>query len=261
MVRVTAPTESADMAIDLLWQYGPRAVSEHDDGHAVVFVAGFDDPATATKAQQAAAALFVAELLAPDRDSWVETWRASEPHHLVGPFCLRLPEHQRHPDQIDLVIEPGTAFGYSHASTRLALALLSALDLSGSRVADVGCGTGVLAIAAALLGASPVNAVDIDEPAVGLAQHNAMTNRVTISAAHGSIEALTGARYDVMLGNMLAPTLCDLASTMHDRTDSCGVIVVSGLLETDEERVCKAFAPRLLKDRRSEGEWLALTLA
>jgi ribosomal protein L11 methyltransferase len=261
VVRVTVPAESADVATDLLWQFGPQAVSESEDGTLIVLIAGFDHPDTAAAAHQAATEQFSADLEIADLGSWVETWRAGEPRHRVGPFCLRLPEHAPDGTKIDLVIEPGATFGYSHASTRLALELLSAIELSGCRVADIGCGSGVLAIAAAHMGATPVHAVDIDERAVEIADRNAVANGVAVRAKPGSVAALPDPHYDVILANLLAPTLCNLASTIADRAKGGTVIVVSGLLQADEARVCQAFAPRLVRARRAEHEWLALMFA
>jgi ribosomal protein L11 methyltransferase len=261
VVRVVVPTGAADVATDLLWQFCPQAVSESEEGTVVVLIAGFDDADMAAAAHRAASARFSADLQIADLDSWVEIWRSGEPRHQVGPFCLRLPEHAPDATQIDLVIEPGTTFGYSHASTRLALALLSAIELAGRRVADIGCGSGVLAIAAAHLGATPVHAVDIDERAVELAELNAIANGVVVSAMPGSVAALPCPHYDVIVANLLAPTLCDLAPAIADRATDSTIIVVSGLLQADEARVCQAFAPRVVQARQAEHDWLALVFA
>ncbi len=263
MVQVVVGADDVDIVTDRLWQFGPEAVSEADaDGGRVVLVAGFANRVPAAAAHASLQAFDAHLLPAPD-DDWVSTWRAGETPHEVGPLVVRLPEH--HPTGgLDVEIEPGATFGFSHESTLLALELLlaEAPVLGGARVADVGCGSGVLSIAAARLGAQRVDAVDIDPDAAQRTRANAARNGLgdVVEGTVGSVAELAGHDYDVIVANLLPHVQMDLALAMTDRLDGGGAMIVSGILAGDIERIVEAYAPLALVDRRSAGEWAALTL-
>ena len=136
-------------------------------------------------------------------------------------------------------IDPGLAFGTgSHPSTRLVLVFLEGTIRGGERVLDYGCGSGILAIAAAKLGAMQVDAVDIDHRAVETARANALANAVAPTAALP--DALTAVDYDVVVANILAQPLIELAplfARLGARVALCGI------LETQAAEVTQAYAP------------------
>ncbi len=132
---------------------------------------------------------------------WEERWRAFHRPVRVGPLWIGPPWERAPADALAVVIDPGRAFGTgAHATTRLCLELL--LGVPRGSVLDVGCGSGVLAIAAARLGFGPVVAVDVDEAAVGAARANAATNGVAIDVHHLDALEDTLPVADVVLANV-----------------------------------------------------------
>lgn len=148
------------------------------------------------------------------------------------------------PDATNLVLDPGLAFGTgSHPTTRLCLEWLCANIQGGENVLDYGCGSGILGIAAARLGADPVMGVDIDDNALIAARDNAENNQVVMTLRH-TREALDEA-FDVVLANILTNPLCVLAPLLAARVAAGGRIVLSGVLEPQAEEVIAAYAPYL----------------
>jgi ribosomal protein L11 methyltransferase len=139
-------------------------------------------------------------------------------------------------------IDPGLAFGTgSHPTTRLVLGFVEQRVGGGERVLDYGCGSGILAIAAAKLGASHVDAVDSDPEAVQSTAANAAANRVAVHAC--APEGLAPARYDLVVSNILAQPLIVLAPLLAARIDRGGRLALSGILEGQAAEVVSAYAP------------------
>ena len=176
----------------------------------------------------------------PDRD-WQAEWKASIAPVGAGRFSVvptwLAEDHVTRPDEDVLVLDPGRAFGSGHhATTVLCLELLDELDLDGRRVADVGCGSGVLAIAAARRGAEVI-AVDLDPAAVAVTLENATANGVHLDVRHGSVDAVTGP-VDVVVANLLTDTVAELAGGLV--AAASGTLVVSGITA---ERAAVALDP------------------
>ncbi len=166
------------------------------------------------------------------------------------------------PNAINLLLDPGQAFGTgSHPTTKLCLQWLDENLQSGANVLDYGCGSGILAIAAAKLGAGRVIGVDIDARAVATARDNAARNLVQAQffAADQPLDEARYPAFDVCLANILANPLKVLAPLIARATRSSGSIVLSGILHSQAEDVAQAYAPwaRLAVFRR-EQEWVAL---
>jgi ribosomal protein L11 methyltransferase len=148
------------------------------------------------------------------------------------------------PDATNLILDPGLAFGTgSHPTTRLCLEWLCANIHGGENVLDYGCGSGILGIAAARLGADPVMGVDIDDNALIAARDNAENNQVVMALRH-TREALDET-FDVVAANILTNPLCVLAPLLAARVAAGGRIVLSGVLEPQAEEVIAAYAPYL----------------
>lgn len=148
------------------------------------------------------------------------------------------------PAAINIELDPGMAFGTgSHPTTRLCLEWLVDAVQPGQRVLDYGCGSGILAIAAAKLGAGEVLGVDIDDKAVEAATDNAARNGVRIEVRH-SRQPLSD-RFDIVVANILTNPLCVLAPLLAARVADGGRIALSGVLETQTEQVIAAYAPFL----------------
>jgi ribosomal protein L11 methyltransferase len=163
-----------------------------------------------------------------------------------------------------VTIDPGLAFGSgSHPTTVMALAALERVVLAGARVLDVGCGTGVLAVAAARLGATPVVAIDIDPHAVaataGNVERNGVAGAVTVIAGDVSRVAASPA-FDVVVANLTAGTVIELAAAITDRLAPSGVAVLTGILDELAAEVADglAVAGLVVRDRQSVEGWTRL---
>ncbi len=200
---------------------------------------------------------------------WAEAWKAHFPVLRVGRRLVIKPtwrDHVRAAEDVVLDLDPGMAFGTGlHPTTRLCLAALeSAADrglLAAARVLDVGCGSGILAIAAAKLGAASVLGVDTDSIAVEAtlanAERNGLASRIT--AREGSLPSGHPA-HDLVLANLIGSVLIALAALLHDEIRPGGTLLASGIFEDREADVRAAFAGTGLAvvDRFAEGEWIAL---
>jgi ribosomal protein L11 methyltransferase len=151
------------------------------------------------------------------------------------------------PSRIGIVLDPGLAFGTgSHPTTRLCLQWLDRHLPAGADVIDYGCGSGILAIAAAKLGAASVVGVDIDPQALAATRDNASINRVDVT-----VRASTDPRpepADIVVANILSSPLKLLAPMLTDLVRPGGTLVISGVLERQIDEVSAAYAPRLSLD-------------
>ncbi len=154
-------------------------------------------------------------------------------------------------------IDPGLAFGTgSHPTTKLVLRFLERSLRGGERVLDYGCGSGVLAIAAAKLGALQVAAVDIDPQAVEVTRENSQANHVAINASLP--EALAPGSYDVIVANILAQPLIDLAPVLIARAEQGARLALAGILQSQAAEVAQAYAARFEVDIAEQEEGWAL---
>jgi ribosomal protein L11 methylase PrmA len=162
-----------------------------------------------------------------------------------------------------VIIEPSMGFGTGHhQSTRLCLRALQAIDLAGRRVLDLGTGSGVLAIAAAMLGAVAVLALDDDQDAVGAARDNVRLNRMDacVTVQQGDLRAMAPYHADVVLANLTGALLMRHVDAIVRHITPGGLIVLSGFTDDERFAVAHAFRDlRLVRDEREDG-WLGLTL-
>lgn len=162
------------------------------------------------------------------------------------------------PDAINLILDPGMAFGTgSHPTTRLCLEWLERYVTADCSLLDYGCGSGILAIAAARLGANPVTGVDIDPQAVDAAKANAERNGVSAHFAD-SREPIDG-QFDILIANILANPLKALAPALAAHVRPGGWLALSGILAEQEEELMAIYSPwfaMAVADRR-EG-WVCL---
>ena len=162
------------------------------------------------------------------------------------------------PAAINLLLDPGLAFGTgSHPTTRACLRWLEQRVAPGVRVLDYGCGSGILAIAAAKLGAGEALGVDIDPDALVAARENAVRNRVAVRFLDPGIPLAFAA--DLVVANILANPLKLLAPLLAARCRRAGRIAVAGILESQAGDVAAAYAPwfEMTEFDREEG-WIAL---
>ncbi len=183
--------------------------------------------------------------------SWTDTWRKHFRTLHIGRRIVIKPSWRTYrPRKSDVVIEldPGMAFGTGqHATTQLCLEAIEELLPPGARVLDVGCGSGILSTAAALLGAQCVDALDIDPMAVRATAENARRNEVqhVVRVAKGSLgdewpfAEPPAEAYDLVLGNLSSRLIQSLASQLIEALRLDGVLIASGIIE-EQEAVCRA---------------------
>lgn len=169
-------------------------------------------------------------------------------------------QERRELDTVCLILDPGLAFGTgTHPTTALCLEWLAGVDLAGKTVVDYGCGSGILAIAAILLGAEKAYAVDIDPQALTATRNNAQKNNVEDRLFCHFPEQLTEVRADVVLANILAKPLCDLNDRIVSLVRSGGQLVLSGILREQAESVRTAYRTALhFNEPVQQEEWIRL---
>ena len=192
-------------------------------------------------------------------EDWEERWKRFHVSVLVGGrLYVRPPWEQPavRPRVAEIVIDPGRAFGTgSHSTTRLCLELMLEIEPEGS-FADLGCGSGVLAIAAAKLGFAPVVAVDSDAAAVAATRSNAAANAVKLEAVRGDLRNAAPPAARTVSANLMRPLLLALAQSL----ETPETLIVSGLLDAEADEVAAAFAPLRERRRLSDKGWTALLL-
>ncbi|HTP62472.1 MAG TPA: 50S ribosomal protein L11 methyltransferase [Burkholderiales bacterium] len=247
-ISIEMDPASAEAYSEALMEAGAESVALEPEGACVRVTAlapGGADPhalidAASGIAQQATPAFRVAVL---EDEDWVRRSQSQ-----FGPIRLSaglwiVPSWHEPPDPAAIAVrlDPGLAFGTgSHASTRLILQRLLCCLRKGDHVLDYGCGSGILAIVAAKLGAREIAAVDIDPQALETTTANASTNGVSLRAVLP--EQLAAGTYDVVLANILAGPLIALEAQLAARTRTGGRILLSGILHTQAADVAAAYA-------------------
>ncbi len=201
---------------------------------------------TVLLAQPVAEGLHVQGLHVVDEQDWVRITQAQfAPVPITGEFWI-VPSWHDAPAQARTVmrLDPGLAFGTgTHPTTRMCLRwLASRAQGAEERVLDYGCGSGILAIAAGLLGARHIDAVDIDPAAVAATGHNAEVNRVTINVG---LPELAQGEYQLVLANILATPLKLLAPLLCEHLSAGANLVLAGLLERQVDEIASVYAPWL----------------
>jgi ribosomal protein L11 methyltransferase len=197
-----------------------------------------------------------------DDKDWLESWKAEFVPIRIGTFVVRPTWSEPAADAVEIVLDPGMAFGTGlHPTTQQCLEALSTLQLGGRSVLDVGTGSGILAIAAAKRGASPVVAVDTDPLAVDAARENAVANGVAIPVGVGSAADVPG-RFEVVMANIVAPVLQRIAPHLAARLASGGTLLLAGITAPAEAATREAFSHVRLEvlDRSERDDWVALAL-
>ena len=164
-------------------------------------------------------------------------------------------------DAVNILLDPGLAFGTgTHPTTSLCLQWLDGQSLSGKQVLDYGCGSGILAIAAAKLGAKKITAIDIDPQALQATQDNAQRNHVNeLISTHLPMD-LPDAGYDMVLANILAGPLAELADLLCATLRPGGSLVLSGILAEQAESVATAYRRHCdISDPVQQGDWIRLS--
>ncbi|MCP5025508.1 MAG: 50S ribosomal protein L11 methyltransferase [Actinomycetia bacterium] len=234
--------DRAEIAADQLWGLGATAIEERGDKRGTtILVAGFVDDVTTRAAATALGADATVQTI--DAAVW-DAWRDHASPAAAGGQLLVVPAWIDPPstDRTVLLLDPGPVFGSgAHASTQLVLEAFDQIDLDWRTLLDVGCGSGVLSIAAALLGARQAVGIDIDPEAVAITNENAERNGVgdRVEVSTTLLADVTG-RFDVVAANILRPALLDMAPDLAARVGEGGHLVLSGLLTDQADAVVAA---------------------
>jgi ribosomal protein L11 methyltransferase len=260
VVELEVDAGDAELAADALWQAAPSAVSEVAAGPGRVrLLADVVDVGRIPSR-------WTARIIEPDSAAHLDAWRAwARPLRAGRRLVLQpawVPLEAVDPDDIVVRLDPGRSFGSgSHPSTRLVLAVLEDELRPGHRVLDVGCGSGVLAVTACLLGAAGAVAVDIDPEAPTVVRSNADANGVglLVDASATPITEVVG-EFEVVVANIGLRVLRDLAGPLRARVSRGGVVVLAGLLDAQVDEARALYQPCVEVERRSSDGWAALVL-
>lgn len=266
-VRVDA--EHAELVLAELLELAPGGVEETvlPDGDVEYGVYGAPGELPVLPALRAAAGDAVVNISTEEiADDWAERWRQfHRPLVIDDRLAVRPPWEPATGAAVDIAIDPGRAFGTgAHPSTSLCLEALLELAPGAGRVVDLGCGSGVLSIAAAKLGWGPVLSLDYDRAAVEATIENARANAVELDCR----------RYDLLLdpiattvaptvtANLLAPLLVAWVERLTSITARPERVIASGLLRAEGDAVADAFTEIGIRETRrlARGDWVALLL-
>lgn len=265
MIRlaVRAPQQAAEVLLAALLELAPAGV-EQVDGEGFVEYAMYGAPGELPSLPEGPAEVGgVPVTVRGDEvpDDWAERWRRFHGPVLVrGRLYVRPPWERPavRPGVKEIVIDPGQAFGTGgHPTTRLCLELMLEVEPRGS-LADLGCGSGVLTIAAAKLGFAPVTAVDADRAALEATARNARANAARLARLERlNLRQQAPPAADVVVANLTRLLLLRVAELM---TAAPRALIVSGLLAEEGEEVARAFSPLVERRRLVSRGWSGLLL-
>lgn len=270
---VTVPANEAELAGDALWALGVAAIEERpadgdgeptEDHFVELWTSLGDDVEAVTQAAEAFPKRWRWRTVTLD-PSVAESWRAHAVASWIDTDLVIVPAWQdiaTPPGVLRVDIDPGAAFGLGdHPTTVLSLRLLREVQWPGASVLDVGCGSGVLGIVAARLGAPYVEAIDISPAAVQATDANAARNGVAgaVTASTTPLASI-GDTFDIVLANLLAPIVVTAAADLRRVTAPAGALIVSGILESSHDHVVDALAPMHVVQTIVREGWAALLL-
>jgi ribosomal protein L11 methyltransferase len=259
-LRLTLFPSEEELTTAALFSHETLGFQVEAEGDEIVFLAYFAADPMPALAEALPVGVRVARAAVAEVD-WVERFRGSFHRQLVGSFEI-VPTWEipaRHTGHL-LVVDPGRAFGTgTHESTRLCLRTLEELPRPLGRVLDIGTGTGILGVAAFLLGGGPVVGVDLEGEAIASARRHAELNSVALHVVQGDgARPFVRATFDLVVANLTTSLLLEKRDEIVSLLAPRGVAIVSGFLLEDLPRLRDAYSPLGAVTCRSEGEWAAL---
>ncbi len=198
--------------------------------------------------------------------NWNEVWESNFETVVIDDFCgIRATFHEPIPKvKYEIVIMPKMAFGTGHHETTfMMIQSMENIDFPGKKVFDYGCGTGILAIMASLLGAKVIDAVDIEiESYKNTLEHAHLNNVSNIHAIHGVLSDIPAEDYDIILANINRNVILDSLSSLYHKLEKEGHILFSGVLLKDEAFVLKEAQKVgfIFLSKKNKGDWSCLHL-
>lgn len=282
-LQITATTDRTELAEAVFEQWGAEAVTELDTGDELtveltpnshpafsrsrvvgLFTQGTDAGPICSALTEALGADAELACQTLENEDWASAWLAQHPPLRFGE-TLWIAPHRAPVDADEQAVivrlDPGLAFGTgTHPTTALCLRWLAAQDLHNKHVLDYGCGSGILAVAAACLGAASVVGVDIDEQATRATRENAERNGVGDRIQTPAIDALDQGPFDIVLANILAKPLIELAPTLAALAAPSAPLILSGLLSRQINDVTDAYSNHFdFESPTFEDDWARLT--
>lgn len=260
-------SDSAELVLAELLELAPEGVEETELGDGVTEYALYGAPGELPELPrlEAVAGDALVEVTAQEvGEDWETRWREfHRPVVIDRALTIRPPWEERSQTPIEVVIDPGRAFGTgAHPTTRLCLEMLLELDHHAGSFVDLGCGSGVVAILAGRLGYGPILALDNDPAAIQAARENARRNDVQMEIRRYDLRMDRVLVGETMVANLLGPLLRAWAARLGEGAELPRRLILSGLLLSERLELVDAFAAYGLQEaaRRSSGEWMALLL-
>jgi len=206
------------------------------------------------------------EIMEVYEEDWANEWKKYfKPFKVTENIVIKptWENYEKEENDIILEIDPGNAFGSgTHETTSMCIKLLAKYGVFGKKVFDIGCGTGILGIASAKLGAREVICVDIDDAAVKTSKDNAINNKVenSVKVLKGNLNSVIDEKADIVVANIIADIVILLSETVVENLESRGLFISSGIIDGKLEEVLESLRENKFEilDILHEGEWCAI---
>lgn len=264
-IVITIERELTEPFLNLIYMTEPQGFEETDFGFLIYYQTK-EESARAKDVFSRFEGEFILDEESVEDRNWNEEWEKSlETIRISDNLVITqsFNQYQRTGDELVIQIDPKMSFGTgSHETTRLILGQLESVQLHSRKVLDVGTGTGILAIAAVMLGAEQALGIDNDEWCLLNGTENVQLNHVTdkVEIRLAEVGDIEHTQFDIVIANIQRNVLLDIAHELYFRTAKGGRIILSGLLHTDEEMIEKAYSEQGLKRESLTrmNEWICI---